>query len=129
MNSGLSVWNFDILSSKENKIDNFENMINDFLFFSNRLSVNFFLDLKKTKYSFIEKIIYDTVKFHCNRLNIELTDKVVDRIQRGLDDLIILNFANPDMVGHTGVLAAGSRAVETACKSADERVIGLCCLC
>jgi hypothetical protein len=52
-------------------------MINDFLFFSNRLSVNFFLDLKKTKYSFIEKIIYDTVKFHCNRLNIDLNDKAV----------------------------------------------------
>jgi 2,3-bisphosphoglycerate-independent phosphoglycerate mutase len=28
-------------------------------------------------------------------------------------DLIILNFANPDMVGHTGVLAAGIKAVET----------------
>jgi len=38
---------------------------------------------------------------------------VVDRIQRGLDDLIILNFANPDMVGHTGVLPAGIHAVET----------------
>ena len=28
-------------------------------------------------------------------------------------DLVILNFANPDMVGHTGVLAAGIKAVET----------------
>ena len=28
-------------------------------------------------------------------------------------DLIILNFANPDMVGHTGVLDAGIKAVET----------------
>ena len=28
-------------------------------------------------------------------------------------DLIILNFANPDMVGHTGVVAAGIKAVET----------------
>ncbi|MEA3186303.1 MAG: 2,3-bisphosphoglycerate-independent phosphoglycerate mutase [Chthoniobacter sp.] len=28
-------------------------------------------------------------------------------------DLVILNFANPDMVGHTGVVAAGIRAVET----------------
>jgi len=43
----------------------------------------------------------------------ELAQKVVERIQRGLDDLIILNFANPDMVGHTGVLSAGIRAVET----------------
>jgi len=43
----------------------------------------------------------------------ELAQKVVDRIQKRLDDLIILNFANPDMVGHTGVLTAGIRAVET----------------
>jgi 2,3-bisphosphoglycerate-independent phosphoglycerate mutase len=28
-------------------------------------------------------------------------------------DLVILNFANPDMVGHTGVVAAGIKAVET----------------
>jgi 2,3-bisphosphoglycerate-independent phosphoglycerate mutase len=28
-------------------------------------------------------------------------------------DLIILNFANPDMVGHTGMVAAGIKAVET----------------
>jgi hypothetical protein len=77
MNCGLSVWNFDILSSKENDINNYDDMINDFLFFSNRLRVNFFLDLKKTTYSFIEKIIYDTVKFHCNRLHIDLNDKAV----------------------------------------------------
>jgi 2,3-bisphosphoglycerate-independent phosphoglycerate mutase len=31
-------------------------------------------------------------------------------------DLIILNFANPDMVGHTGILAAGVKAVETVDK-------------
>jgi 2,3-bisphosphoglycerate-independent phosphoglycerate mutase len=28
-------------------------------------------------------------------------------------DLIILNYANPDMVGHTGIVAAGVKAVET----------------
>jgi 2,3-bisphosphoglycerate-independent phosphoglycerate mutase len=28
-------------------------------------------------------------------------------------DLIVLNFANPDMVGHTGILEAGIKAVET----------------
>ena len=44
---------------------------------------------------------------------IALTEKVVDRIEQGLDDLMILNFANPDMVGHTGVLSAAIRAVET----------------
>ncbi len=44
---------------------------------------------------------------------VPLTDKVVERIEKGLDDLIILNFANPDMVGHTGVLTAAIQAVET----------------
>jgi len=41
----------------------------------------------------------------------EVTDEVLARI--GNFDLIILNFANPDMVGHTGVVAAGIKAVET----------------
>jgi 2,3-bisphosphoglycerate-independent phosphoglycerate mutase len=43
----------------------------------------------------------------------ELTDKAVTAIRGGRYDLIILNFANPDMVGHTGNLAAAIRAVET----------------
>ncbi|MEP6956354.1 MAG: 2,3-bisphosphoglycerate-independent phosphoglycerate mutase [Chthoniobacterales bacterium] len=40
-----------------------------------------------------------------------VTDVVLASLPRY--DLIILNFANPDMVGHTGVVAAGVRAVET----------------
>jgi 2,3-bisphosphoglycerate-independent phosphoglycerate mutase len=43
----------------------------------------------------------------------ELTEKAVAAINTGIYDLIILNFANPDMVGHTGVLAAAIKAVET----------------
>ncbi len=43
----------------------------------------------------------------------ELTDKAVAAIASGTYDMIILNFANPDMVGHTGVLAAAIKAVET----------------
>jgi len=43
----------------------------------------------------------------------ELTDKAVAAIASGTYDLIILNFANPDMVGHTGDLNAAIRAVET----------------
>jgi 2,3-bisphosphoglycerate-independent phosphoglycerate mutase len=42
----------------------------------------------------------------------ELTDEVVKRIDSGLYDLIVVNFANGDMVGHTGVLAAAIKAVE-----------------
>lgn len=43
----------------------------------------------------------------------ELTDRAVEAIGSGQYDLIVLNFANPDMVGHTGNLAAAIRAVET----------------
>ena len=43
----------------------------------------------------------------------EVTDEVIRRIRQGTYDLIILNFANPDMVGHTGVLAAAISAMET----------------
>jgi 2,3-bisphosphoglycerate-independent phosphoglycerate mutase len=43
----------------------------------------------------------------------ELTDKAVAAIGSGKFDLIVLNFANPDMVGHTGILAAAIKAVET----------------
>jgi 2,3-bisphosphoglycerate-independent phosphoglycerate mutase len=41
----------------------------------------------------------------------EVTDEVLSRMAKY--DLIILNFANPDMVGHTGVVCAGIKAVET----------------
>src|SRR5437764_7200415 len=41
----------------------------------------------------------------------EVTDEVLARMAKY--DLIILNFANPDMVGHTGVVEAGIKAVKT----------------
>ncbi len=43
----------------------------------------------------------------------ELTDKAVEAIGSGKYDLIVLNYANPDMVGHTGDLNAAIKAVET----------------
>ncbi len=43
----------------------------------------------------------------------EVTDKAVDAIRSGKYALLVLNFANPDMVGHTGVMAAAVKAVET----------------
>jgi 2,3-bisphosphoglycerate-independent phosphoglycerate mutase len=42
----------------------------------------------------------------------ELTEKLVDAIKSGKYDLIVCNFANPDMVGHTGSLEAAIKAVE-----------------
>ena len=44
---------------------------------------------------------------------IEVTDKVVDAVNKGSFDLIVLNYANPDMVGHTGDIDAAIKAVET----------------
>ena len=44
----------------------------------------------------------------------EVTDRLVARIGDGKTDLIVVNFANPDMVGHTGDLGAAIRAVETS---------------
>ena len=43
----------------------------------------------------------------------EVTDKLVDAIRKSLYDVVILNFANCDMVGHTGILDAAIKAVET----------------
>ena len=42
----------------------------------------------------------------------EVTDKVVEAINSEKYDTIILNFANPDMVGHTGNLEAAEKAIE-----------------
>ncbi len=43
----------------------------------------------------------------------EVADEVVKRIESGEYDVIVLNFANCDMVGHTGVFDAAVKAVET----------------
>ena len=42
-----------------------------------------------------------------------VTDELLARIDSGVYDVIILNFANCDMVGHTGIEAAAIKAVET----------------
>ena len=49
----------------------------------------------------------------------QVTDTVVEKLKDY--DLVILNFANPDMVGHTGVVEAAIKAVETI--DADVKVI------
>jgi len=42
----------------------------------------------------------------------EVTDSTIGKINQGLYDLIILNFANCDMVGHSGIFEAARKAVE-----------------
>ncbi|MDB8789201.1 2,3-bisphosphoglycerate-independent phosphoglycerate mutase [Romboutsia sp. 1001216sp1] len=43
----------------------------------------------------------------------EVTDKLLAKIDEDKYDFIVVNFANPDMVGHTGVVKAAIKAVET----------------
>jgi 2,3-bisphosphoglycerate-independent phosphoglycerate mutase len=43
----------------------------------------------------------------------EVTEALEAEIEKDLHDVIILNYANPDMVGHTGVIDAAVKAVET----------------
>jgi 2,3-bisphosphoglycerate-independent phosphoglycerate mutase len=52
----------------------------------------------------------------------ELTEALVDAIASGRFDLIVVNYANGDMVGHSGLLAAAIRAVETV-----DRCLGRVC--
>ncbi len=44
---------------------------------------------------------------------IEVTDKLEAAIASGRYDFVVVNYANPDMVGHTGILAAAEAAVRT----------------
>jgi 2,3-bisphosphoglycerate-independent phosphoglycerate mutase len=47
----------------------------------------------------------------------EVTDRLEAAILSGDYDLIVCNYANPDMVGHTGIMAAAVQAVETIDKA------------
>lgn len=42
----------------------------------------------------------------------EVTEEVLRRLETGVYDLVILNYANPDMVGHTGCFEAATKALE-----------------
>lgn len=52
----------------------------------------------------------------------KLKDEILNRLNMDKYDLIILNFANPDMVGHTGSIPATIKAIETVDKCLGEIV-------
>ena len=52
----------------------------------------------------------------------ELTQTLIEELRKNTYDVIILNFANPDMVGHTGVFEATIKAVETVDRCLGEIV-------
>jgi 2,3-bisphosphoglycerate-independent phosphoglycerate mutase len=76
----------------------------------------FFNGGEETPYAGEERILVPSPKVATYDLKpamsaVEVTDKVVAAIESGKYDLVILNYANGDMVGHTGVMAAAVEAV------------------
>ncbi len=49
-----------------------------------------------------------------------IRDKIVPELRKGVVDFVCLNFANPDMVGHTGVMEAAVKACETVDECAKD---------
>jgi 2,3-bisphosphoglycerate-independent phosphoglycerate mutase len=49
----------------------------------------------------------------------DIKDKIIPELKAQWPDFVVLNFANPDMVGHTGVFEAAVKAVETVDKCAE----------
>lgn len=65
-----------------------------------------------------DRILVDSPKVATYDLQPEMsaygvTDRVLEQIAEDRYDVIILNFANPDMVGHTGIMEAAVAAIET----------------
>jgi 2,3-bisphosphoglycerate-independent phosphoglycerate mutase len=56
---------------------------------------------------------------------LKVTEEILPRIRSGKYDFIVLNFANMDMVGHTGMLAAAVSACETVDTCLEKIVIEL----
>jgi 2,3-bisphosphoglycerate-independent phosphoglycerate mutase len=55
-----------------------------------------------------------------------LTEAVLERVRTGNYAFILLNFANPDMVGHTGILDAAVKAVETVDRALEKIADAVC---
>jgi 2,3-bisphosphoglycerate-independent phosphoglycerate mutase len=53
----------------------------------------------------------------------EVTEEAVARIKMGLYDFVLINYANPDMVGHTGIMSAAMKAVD-AVDACLARIVG-----
>ncbi len=83
----------------------------------------FFNDYREEPFDGEERQLVDSPKVATYDLQPEMsaypvTDVMLERIATGIDDFIVLNYANPDMVGHTGSIEAAVKA----CKVVDECV-------
>lgn len=77
----------------------------------------FFNGGKETLFPGEERILIDSPKVATYDLKpemsaYEVTDKLVEAINNNTFDVIIVNYANGDMVGHTGIMSAAVQAVE-----------------
>ncbi|WP_226389641.1 2,3-bisphosphoglycerate-independent phosphoglycerate mutase [Penaeicola halotolerans] len=61
-----------------------------------------------------------TYDLHPEMSAFEITKKIIPEIRKGEVDFVCLNFANPDMVGHTGVFEAAVKACETVDQCAGQ---------
>lgn len=81
--------------------------------------VTFFLSGGVEKpYEGEERVLVDSPKVATYDLQpemsaLEITEKLIDEINKDVHDLIIVNYANADMVGHTGSIEAAIKAIET----------------
>ncbi len=78
----------------------------------------FFNGGKETLFNGEERILVSSPKVATYDLQpemsaVEVTDKLVEAINADTFDVIIVNYANGDMVGHTGIIPAAIKAVET----------------
>ena len=80
--------------------------------------VTFFFDGgKEMNYKGMKKILIPSPKVATYDLKpemsaLEVTDTLIDELNKDIYDVVILNYANGDMVGHTGVYEAAKTAVE-----------------
>ncbi len=70
------------------------------------------LDLKNSKRILVNSPKVATYDLKPEMSAIEITDKLIDELNRDYLDLVVLNYANGDMVGHTGNYDATLKAVE-----------------
>ncbi|MBS0018470.1 MAG: 2,3-bisphosphoglycerate-independent phosphoglycerate mutase [Arthrospira sp. SH-MAG29] len=55
----------------------------------------------------------------------EVTEVALEGIDKGIYSLIVINYANPDMVGHTGMMDAAVKAIETVDRCLGELLAGI----
>jgi 2,3-bisphosphoglycerate-independent phosphoglycerate mutase len=83
-----------------------------------RFVTYYFNGLKEEPYTHEKRIIVSSPKVATYDLApsmsaVELTDKIIEEIKKNTYEFVVMNYANPDMVGHSGSVEATIKACET----------------